>query len=148
MATAKKTTHDLHDTDEEVDLRERFTELQSKLLRRRAELLQHAEHERSEMNEQLTKNQGIVNDVGDASVVDTNMDYFLALADQDRRELHEINDALARMQQGHYGICQSCENPIAPERLEKLPQARLCIDCQSSIESRSRVARLHPTPKL
>ena len=153
MATGRKLSSDhglprQSAEDELAALAARLGSFRERLLHRRGELLRHTEQERTDMNEQLTKNQGVVNDVGDASVVDMNMDYFLALADQDRRELLEINDALARMQRGDFGICQSCENPIALERLEKLPHARLCIDCQATSESRGRAARLHLAPKL
>ncbi len=48
--------------------------------------------------------------------------------------LAQIDDALAKMDAGTYGICDRCGEPIAPARLEALPYATLCIDCQSYIE--------------
>ena len=47
-----------------------------------------------------------------------------------RRELNAIDDALARMRDGSYGRCVDCGAAIAPERLEAVPQAEHCIDCQ------------------
>jgi len=47
-----------------------------------------------------------------------------------RDDLKEVDEALARVREGRYGICESCGDPIAPERLEAMASARLCIDCK------------------
>jgi DnaK suppressor protein len=41
-----------------------------------------------------------------------------------------VEDALRRLRRGTYGICEDCGHPIAKERLEVLPQAARCVDCQ------------------
>jgi RNA polymerase-binding transcription factor len=56
----------------------------------------------------------------------------LALRDHSRQHLAAIDEALARLDAGTYGSCISCHQPIAPGRLEALPWAALCIDCQRS----------------
>src|SRR5512144_2372681 len=56
----------------------------------------------------------------------------LALRDHDRQHLAAIDAALARLDAGTYGMCTACHRPIAPERLEALPWAALCIDCSRS----------------
>jgi RNA polymerase-binding transcription factor len=53
----------------------------------------------------------------------------LALRDRSRADLQRVETALRRLDQGTYGACTSCGNPIAPERLEAIPWAPLCIDC-------------------
>jgi RNA polymerase-binding transcription factor len=53
----------------------------------------------------------------------------LALRDRSRTELHRVEVALRAIENGTYGICESCGNPIAPERLEAIPWAPTCIDC-------------------
>ena len=73
-------------------------------------------------------------DAADESVIDTGADYFLSLAQTLQHELVEIQDALARMRRGAYGVCETCENPIPVERLRKLPYARLCVGCQATRE--------------
>jgi RNA polymerase-binding transcription factor DksA len=45
--------------------------------------------------------------------------------------LREIEDALRKFDEGTYGRCESCGNPITEARLEAMPAARLCIDCAS-----------------
>ncbi|MEU6661938.1 TraR/DksA C4-type zinc finger protein [Streptomyces sp. NPDC046821] len=44
--------------------------------------------------------------------------------------LEDIDKALARLDQGEYGVCQGCSRAIPPERLEILPYARCCVGCQ------------------
>ena len=53
----------------------------------------------------------------------------LALRDRSRVELQRIENALRKLDEGKYGTCESCGQPIAPERLEAIPWAPLCIDC-------------------
>src|SRR4051794_35636180 len=54
----------------------------------------------------------------------------LALRDHSRQHLAALEAALARVDAGTYGLCTSCHQPIVPGRLEALPWAALCIDCQ------------------
>ena len=54
----------------------------------------------------------------------------LALHDRAGHQLRLVDEALARIAAGTYGTCIRCGRPIAPERLEALPWAAHCIDCQ------------------
>ncbi|HET7828891.1 MAG TPA: TraR/DksA C4-type zinc finger protein [Candidatus Limnocylindrales bacterium] len=54
----------------------------------------------------------------------------LALRDHNRQLLIAVEEALARVDAGTYGTCTSCGSLIAPERLDALPWAALCIECQ------------------
>ncbi len=51
-------------------------------------------------------------------------------------ELQDVEDALRRIDHGTYGKCAECGRLISPERLEVMPAARLCIDCQSKVKAR------------
>ncbi|MEZ4518128.1 MAG: TraR/DksA C4-type zinc finger protein [Chloroflexota bacterium] len=55
----------------------------------------------------------------------------LALSVIEHEQVAQIEAALRRIDEGTYGICLSCGEPIAPGRLEVLPYATLCIRCQS-----------------
>jgi RNA polymerase-binding protein DksA len=57
----------------------------------------------------------------------------LALRERTERALTEVDAALERIAAGTYGACTSCGRPIAPERLEALPWAAHCIDCQREL---------------
>jgi DnaK suppressor protein len=51
------------------------------------------------------------------------------LAARSRMAAADIVQALARLDDGHYGICEGCGSPIPVERLEVIPQARTCVSC-------------------
>jgi len=54
-----------------------------------------------------------------------------ALAGTLQETLQDIDAALGKIEQGTYGLCESCGRPIADARLEAMPAARLCIACAS-----------------
>ena len=55
----------------------------------------------------------------------------MALLEETRLQVETLDQALARVEAGTYGTCESCGNPIAPERLAVRPAATLCITCAS-----------------
>ena len=55
----------------------------------------------------------------------------LALENRIRQELVKIEHALHKFEEGTYGFCDDCGNPIDPARLEALPQASLCLNCKA-----------------
>jgi DnaK suppressor protein len=55
---------------------------------------------------------------------------LLRLVQSLRGTLRDVDHALERMEAGTYGTCERCGQPIAEERLEALPAARLCIRCK------------------
>jgi DnaK suppressor protein len=58
----------------------------------------------------------------------------LALRDRATQQLALVDAALARLDAGTYGSCQRCHRPVAPARLEALPWAAHCIDCQAIVD--------------
>ncbi|HEX5372234.1 MAG TPA: TraR/DksA family transcriptional regulator [Aquabacterium sp.] len=58
----------------------------------------------------------------------------VALLHHEQGELAALNDALARMRSGHYGWCGACGEAISAARLDAVPEARLCIQCQDASE--------------
>lgn len=50
-------------------------------------------------------------------------------SEQVRRELEEIDAALARIQEGRYGACLNCGGPMGLQRIRALPEARYCVAC-------------------
>lgn len=49
--------------------------------------------------------------------------------------LRELNEALDRIENGTYGICAICDEPIHPSRLEAIPYAKLCLECKAKEEN-------------
>lgn len=68
---------------------------------------------------------------GDADVVAKQRDTDHRLAEHEARLLDDVEAALARLEAGTYGRCEECERWIARERLEALPSASLCAECES-----------------
>ncbi len=58
------------------------------------------------------------------------------LTTQERNILLEIDEALRRIKEGRYGICEKCGEEIDLERLEVIPYCRYCIDCQKRAEAK------------
>jgi len=55
----------------------------------------------------------------------------LALEKRIIDQLAEVEHALSKFEEGTYGLCDNCGQPIDPERLEALPQANLCLSCKA-----------------
>ena len=54
----------------------------------------------------------------------------LAVSENDSRQLELIDEALERLEDEEYGVCQNCETEINPKRLAAIPWARYCLNCQ------------------
>jgi DnaK suppressor protein len=69
------------------------------------------------------------------------------LAQAESRELQAIEDALERMREGTYGLCEDCDGQIPLARLQAVPYATRCVKCQSASEScHGRLFDFRPTP--
>jgi len=63
-------------------------------------------------------------------------EFSLGLASNDRKLLYEIDDALKRIEDNNYGVCEECEKQITKKRLKAIPYTRLCLKCQQKFEKR------------
>lgn len=61
-------------------------------------------------------------------------DMEIAQLKHEMAELRQVEDALQRIEAGIYGVCASCGENIAPERMRILPATRLCLSCQAGAE--------------
>ncbi|HLD69698.1 MAG TPA: TraR/DksA C4-type zinc finger protein [Candidatus Omnitrophota bacterium] len=61
-------------------------------------------------------------------------EFNLGLASNDRELLYKVGEALDRIKENTYGICQSCEKPIPIARLKAIPYVETCLKCQEKIE--------------
>ncbi len=60
------------------------------------------------------------------------------IASTEQAVLYQIDEALKRMDEGTYGVCQSCSRPITLSRLKAVPYTSLCIDCQRDKEQKTK----------
>ncbi len=58
----------------------------------------------------------------------------LIMRERDRRLLREVRQALQRMDNGEYGVCEECGEEIPLPRLKAQPMATLCVACKQSLE--------------
>jgi DnaK suppressor protein len=63
-------------------------------------------------------------------------EFSLGLASSEREALYELDDALKKIDDGTYGLCESCKGTITKTRLRVVPYARLCLKCQEKKEKR------------
>lgn len=61
-------------------------------------------------------------------------DLSLGLMENESDELHEIQEALERIKDGTFGLCEGCKKKIPKERLKAIPYARLCVNCKKKEE--------------
>ena len=81
-----------------------------------------------------------IKDLGDQANTAYTREFFFELGNGDRRLLREVVAALAKIDDGSFGACERCGEPIADKRLDALPFARHCITCQRVIEEEERMA--------
>ena len=87
----------------------------------------------------LAKHQIINDDVSYTDAVDqaaAEMDrsFMLQLKNRERDTLWQIDEALRRLDEGNYGFCERCDDPISDGRMHAFPFTTVCIDCKSEIE--------------
>lgn len=66
----------------------------------------------------------------DLAVRNYSKNVMLAVSENESKQVALIDEALIRIEDDEYGLCQNCEKEINPKRLAALPSARYCIDCQ------------------
>lgn len=69
-------------------------------------------------------------DLVDQANSDAEAELQVSVHQSDARLLRAIEDALARIRQGTFGVCQVCKQPISKARLEAVPWTRLCRECK------------------
>ncbi len=99
------------------------------------QLRQQTEQVRTDQAAALDLYDDGVKDSVDLSVQDLNKEIALRLGEQSSKIVADIDQALLRMDEGSYGICGRCGQPIDERRLEALPTARYDATCQAAIES-------------
>lgn len=70
----------------------------------------------------------------DLAVRNYSKNVMLAVSENDSRQIILINEALERIEDEEYGFCQNCEKEINPKRLDAIPWARYCLNCQELVE--------------
>ncbi len=108
------------------------------------ELHHQREHSLEIVGEQQSELTGLLRDSGDGAGHDQadvgassfERDYELTVLNNEHDKLAQIDRALTRIEDGTYGRCESCEEPIGKMRLMAFPRATLCLRCKQREERR------------
>src|ERR1700756_2441434 len=114
-----------------ADLKESLVKMKAKLM---AEIDSELKAER-----EGNKDEGM--DTYDLASEERDREINFILSDRERIKINQIDDALERLDDGSYGVCESCGLDIAEERLDAMPFTRLCRDCQQDQEREAKSQR-------
>ncbi len=112
-------------------MREQLGEMKTKLL---SEVDSELRAER-----ESNKDEGM--DTYDLASEERDREINFILSDRERVKIKQIDDTLGRLEEGTYGVCESCGLEIAEERLRAMPFTRLCRDCQQDEEKEAKSQR-------
>lgn len=102
-----------------------------RLLAKQEELLRQvskSEQDGRQIDEDTTQ------DIADKAANSYTKEFLFHQSDDNRRILQLVNEALERLKNGSYGLCVACQEEVQVKRLEAVPWARHCIECQEKQE--------------
>ncbi len=150
-ATAVKTAPEMEvdtpvrpkETAKEREVRERRQEaLHKMLIGKRQEIIKEIEES---LGQSLTEDQQrrleSARDVGDQALMDLERELGISLMEMRNRRRQAIDEAIVRLHEGTYGICAECGVEVSERRLQAVPFAKLCVECQSRAELLEKIER-------
>ena len=101
------------------------------LISKRQELTRH---QNTQLRELTTPDKHHIADLGEMASDTVDTDSYCEIIDIGTSTVEQIDSALEKLTAGTYGVCEHCEQPIPRARLEALPFAGLCVECQRAEE--------------
>jgi DnaK suppressor protein len=112
------------------------------LLKEKQEVTHHLEEQMGhQLGTDLQQRIDHVLDSGDQASLDIAEEMDLALLEMRNKNLKAINDALQRLQEGTYGVCEECGDEIPEKRLRVMPFTPFCITCQGKKETLEKIEK-------
>jgi DnaK suppressor protein len=99
------------------------------------ELVREAGKTVSEMTDEKTN----FPDPTDRAALESDRNFELRIRDRERKLIMKIREALARIDAGEFGICESCQEDISDARLRARPVTTLCIECKTEQERQEKI---------
>jgi DnaK suppressor protein len=81
-------------------------------------------------------------DPTDRASLESDRNFLLRIKDRERKLIMKVKEALDRVDNGSFGVCESCGKPISEKRLMARPVTTLCIECKTELEDQERRERL------
>ena len=111
------------------------------ILKKKEELLEEIQHLSQDTLKKSQKDasgdiSGYTYHIADVATDNYDREFSLGLASNDSDLLYELEEALKRIEEGKYGVCQECGETISKARLKAVPHACLCIKCQQKKEKK------------
>jgi RNA polymerase-binding protein DksA len=118
-----------------------LAEFKKLILKRKEEILEGIKHISEDTLKKSQKDacgdiSGYTYHMADVATDTYDREFSLGLASSERTLLYELDDALKKIEDGTFGICEGCKSIIAKNRLKAVPYARLCVTCQEKTEKR------------
>lgn len=114
--------------------KEQLELFRTQLMAKKQEIMTDAGKTLSEMTDQTSN----VPDPNDRATLESGRSFELRIRDRERKLLSKIDEAIARIDDGSYGVCEDCGEEIGQKRLEARPVTTLCIDCKTLQETREK----------
>ncbi|MGX9366647.1 RNA polymerase-binding protein DksA [Desulfoplanes sp. PS50] len=103
------------------------------------EMLQGILRQGEDTLEDMSENRESYADPADRASAESDRTFTLRLRDRDRKLIKKIEEALERIEDGTFGICEDCGEEIGIARLKARPVTTLCIECKSRQEEEERL---------
>lgn len=97
------------------------------------QLAELAEHATGKVEEMVDERDGLP-DPNDRATREAEIENTLRLRDRDRKLIAKIQSALRRIDEGTFGLCTACGEPIPQDRLRARPVTEMCIECKREAE--------------
>ena len=114
-------------------------EIKELLTKMRKELIEEIKEKTRSESEADRKDD--VGDIYDLATNERDRELNLLMSDRERDKISEIDDAIVRIDDGTYGVCEECGTDIPKKRLMIMPFARLCVACKTELEKTESVER-------
>lgn len=116
---------------------EELVEVRTELEADQARLQEEVDEAEADLAELMRESgEGSGDDQADAGAATWEREHELSLTNNAKELLQQVGHALERIDEGVYGICESCGNPIGKMRLQAFPRATLCLTCKQKQERR------------
>jgi len=86
-------------------------------------------------------------DPTDRASLESDRNFVLRIKDRERKLIQKIKEALERIEDGTFGICDSCGKPISEKRLMARPVTTQCIECKTEDEQKERLEKMRGTTR-
>ena len=118
--------------------KKKLEEFRKLLIAKKDELI----HEAVQTVGDLTEVQEPLPDMTDQASQEMDRNFMLRIRDRERKLILKINQVLRRIDDGSYGDCEICGDPIGEERLRARPETTQCIECKTEMEDQERRAAM------